>query len=212
MGSYVVYKLPYLVLSLPLLTLLAPACEMRHTKDPLYGHRCISSSDVVVRQEDHRGCQWRCLRIQDCSYINHTPESDRCEIGLGQCESLAPAVGVMVNVYWSPRDVCLHWGSHQEVGRVAVGEGGMSPPRYVGRTYVGEAMVLGQILVMPTSIVQRRCNRSAQYNCWLSIVLVTLHWWWPPSQRCSCRRISHWWNSNLRSTDAFRLGRAQWLL
>ena len=146
MNSFVVYTILYLVLSLPSLTLLAVACETRYRKQPLYGHHCISSSDVVVLQADHTECQWRCLRTQDCSYINYNTDRDQCEIGLGQCESLAPANGIMVSVYWQPRDICLHWGSYQEPGRVAVGEAGLSPPSYAGRAKIGEAMVLGKFL------------------------------------------------------------------
>ena len=83
-------------------------CETRYTKKPLYEHRCVSTSEVAVSKTDRHKCQWQCVQ-QNCSYINHNPSSDQCEIGLGQCESLAPAVGVLVNIFWQPRDVCLHW-------------------------------------------------------------------------------------------------------
>ena len=141
MGSYVVIMVLYLVLSLPSLTLFAAACETMYTKHPLYGHRCKSSFDVVLHQADRTGCQWRCLKIPNCSFINYNPDSDQCEIGLGQCESLAPAIGVMVNVYWQPRDVCLHWGSYQEPGRVAFGASKNRPAARIKR---GEALVVGK--------------------------------------------------------------------
>ena len=131
----------YLVLSLPSLTLFAAACETMYTKHPLYGHHCKSSFDVVLHQADRTECKWRCLKIPNCSYINYNPDSDQCEIGLGQCESLAPAIGVMVNVYWQPRDVCLHWGSYQEPGGVAFGAGRNRP---VARIKHGEALVVGK--------------------------------------------------------------------
>ena len=141
MGSYVVHMVLYLVLSLPSLTLFAAACETMYTKHPLYGYRCKSSFDIVLHQADRTECQWRCLKIPNCSYINYNPESDQCEIGLGQCESLAPAIGVMVNVYWQPRDVCLHWGSYQQPGRVAFGAGSHRP---AARIKHGEALVVGK--------------------------------------------------------------------
>ena len=145
MGSFVFYMVVYLGLNFPSLTLFAAACETRYTKHPLYGHRCISSSDVVVHQADRRECQWRCLKIQYCSYINYNPNSDQCEIGLGQCESLVPAAGVMVNIYWQPRDVCLHWGFYQELGRVAVWRGS---PRPVCRTKLENALVIGKYIAL----------------------------------------------------------------
>ena len=104
----------------------------------------MSSSDVVVHQADRPQCVWRCLKMQNCRYMNHSPESDLCEIGLGQCESLKPAVGTMVNVFLQSRDDCLHWGSYQEPGRVAVGD--VDVAVYVGRTMHGEAMVVGKFL------------------------------------------------------------------
>ena len=82
---------------------------------------------MTVSPVDRPQARWQCLK-HNCSYMSYNPDSDRCEIGLGQCESLASAAGVMVNVYWQPRDVCLLWGSYQEPGRVAVGEAGLNPP------------------------------------------------------------------------------------
>ena len=84
--------------------------------------------------------QWHCLK-QNCSYINYNPDSDQCEIGLGQCEFLAPTVGVMVNVYWQLRDVCLQWGCYQETGWVAFGTGSYRPD---ARIKHGEALVVGK--------------------------------------------------------------------
>ena len=139
------------VLTLSLSVISVATCDTRYTREPLYGHRCMAGSEAAVSQVDRPRCQWQCLR-QNCSYINYNPDSDQCEIGLGQCESLAPTAGVMVNVYWQPRDDCLHWASYQEPGRLAVGEGGRSVPSYAGRTKIGEAMVLGKFLAIPGSL------------------------------------------------------------
>ena len=139
------------VLALSLSVVFVATCETRYTWGPLYEHRCMPGSEVSVSLVDRSRCQWQCLR-QNCSYINYHPDSNQCEIGLGQCESLVSAVGVMVNVYWQPRDNCLHWGSYQEPGRVAVGEGGRSVPSYAGLTKIGEAMVLGKFLAIPGSL------------------------------------------------------------
>ena len=117
-------------------------CETKQTREPLQGHRCMSSSDVVVRQADRLECVGRCLKMQNCGYMNHYLRTDLCEIGLGQCESLTPSTGVVVNVFWQSRDDCLHWGSYQEPGRVAVG----NTNYHVGRTVHGEAMVVGVYL------------------------------------------------------------------
>ena len=111
----------------------------------------MSSSEVAVSRIDRPKCQWQCLK-QNCSYITYNPEGDQCEIGLGECESLVPSAGAIVNVYWQPRDVCLHWGSYQEPGRVAVGGGDYDTPMYAGRTMIDEAMVLGKFMAAPNNL------------------------------------------------------------
>ena len=47
----------------------------------------MSGSEVIVSPVDRPQCQWQCLK-HNCSYINYDPDSDQCDIGLGQCESL----------------------------------------------------------------------------------------------------------------------------
>ena len=148
MYSLIVSQLSCTVLALPSLSLVIAACETRYTKEPLYEYRCVSDSEVLASKTDSQKCHLQCLR-QNCCYINYNPNSDQCEFGLGQCESLAPAVGVLVNVFWQPRDVCLHWGSYQEPGRMAVGRGDDDPPMYAGRIKIGQAMVIGKFLSIP---------------------------------------------------------------
>ena len=147
MCSNVVYPIMCTMLTF-LLAHFVASCDKRYTKALLYEHRCVSGSEVIVSPVDRPQCQWQCLKHK-CNYINYNPNSHQCEIGLGQCESLVSASGVMVNVYWQQRDVCLHWGSYQEPGRVAVGQADLNPPRYAGRTKIGEAMVLGSFWENP---------------------------------------------------------------
>ena len=145
MYSPVIYQVLFIVLKLFLAVHVIAACETRYTKEPLYEHRCVSGSEVVVHHVDRSRCQWQCLK-QNCSYTNYNPDSNQCEIGLGQCESLAPAAGVLVNVYWQPRAVCLHWGSYQEPRRVALWGGS---PRAVSRIKHGQALVVGKYVADP---------------------------------------------------------------
>ena len=147
MHSVMVYQISCTVLTLPIVVLCVAACETRYTKEPLYEYRCVSGSEMVISQTDRPKCQWQCSR-QYCSYINYHHDSKQCGIRLGQCETLAPAAGVMVNVYWKSRDVCIHWGSYQEPGRVAVGGGSYKPP---GRAKIGEAMIVGKYTAHPST-------------------------------------------------------------
>ena len=123
----------------------------------------MSSSEVAVSKIDRPRCQWQCLK-QNCSYITYNPEGDQCEIGLGKCESLVPSAGAIVNVYWQPRDVCLHWGSYQEPGRVAVGGGDYDTPMYAGRTMIDEAMVLGKFMAAPNNLHMWLNNQGERRN------------------------------------------------
>ena len=128
MFSCVVYNLLCGVLMLIFPVIFVTACEMKITKEPFYGHRCLSSSHVVVRQTNRVGCHLQCMHMKNCSFMNHNAERDLCEIGVGECESLVSAVGVSVNVYLQSRDDCLYWGCHQEPGRVAFGDTSFNPP------------------------------------------------------------------------------------
>ena len=104
-------------------TLCVIACPPKYNRQPLYGHHCITtSSNVVVslRQADRPQCVWKCLRLENCQYINHNYDTRQCDLGLSKCESLVPVVDGEVNTFGPPRDICVHWGSSQESGRVLV--------------------------------------------------------------------------------------------
>ena len=96
-------------------------CEVKYTKQPTDGHRCVASSNSEVSlRQDRPQCIWRCLKLQTCRYINHNYDTGQCDLGLDKCESLVPAVGVAVSVFGPPRDTCVLWSSRQEHEHVPV--------------------------------------------------------------------------------------------
>ena len=114
----------YLLIFIRFLVFLCPilvdACETRITNTPLDGLRCVTNGNTVVWLTAHPQCVWRCLRMKTCRYINYKTDSEKCELGLDECESLQPAAGVMVNVYGPTRHDCLQWVSAHGVGLVPV--------------------------------------------------------------------------------------------
>ena len=86
-------------------------------------------------------CIWRCLQMERCRYINYNSVTVQCELGLSQCGSLQPAIGVMVQAFGTSRHGCLHWGSREEPGWVPiVAENGRV---YAARTRRGEVLLIG---------------------------------------------------------------------
>ena len=111
-------------------TILIIACDLSYTNRTLHGLRCVTSATTDVRQTARPQCVWRCLRKKICHYINYNSETGQCELGLGDCESLQPAVGVMVHAYGPPRLGCIYWLPSQNVeGEPSQGQGGV---RYAG--------------------------------------------------------------------------------
>ena len=117
-------------------------CNTRYTKEPLHEHRCVGeeASEVAIWQADRPQCVWRCLITNLCHYINHNPSFGQCELGQSRCAFVVPASGMMVNVYGPPRHACLHWGASDDPGFTLV----KTPPFYVGRTVVGDALIVGK--------------------------------------------------------------------
>ena len=72
-------------------------CKTRNIINRFHGLRCMTTANTAVWQTAHPQCVWRCLRMKTCRYINHNSATGQCELGLGQCESLQPAAGVLVN-------------------------------------------------------------------------------------------------------------------
>ena len=134
-------RFPLVLISIPvyLYSILVTACDPRHTNRPLYGLRCVSNVTAERRQAAHPQCVWRCLRMKTCRYINYNSAEGQCELGLGQCESLQPATGVRVNTFGPPRHDCIHWGSVQEPGWVAL----RGTVGHAARIVSGEVMLIG---------------------------------------------------------------------
>ena len=57
MYSPVIYQILFIELKLSLAVHIVAACERRYTKEPLYEHRCVSGSEVVVHHVDRSRCQ-----------------------------------------------------------------------------------------------------------------------------------------------------------
>ena len=121
-------------------------CYIRYTKQPTAGHRCVASSntEVTLRQTARPQCVWRCLNLNTCRYINHNYNTGQCDLGLDKCESLVPAIGVVVSVFGPPRDVCVHWGSRHEPGRVVVELQFSNNIRYLARIAKDDTVLVGK--------------------------------------------------------------------
>ena len=90
------------------------ACDLSHTSSHLHGFRCVTIATTNVWQTAHPQCVWRCLWMKTCRYINHNSATGQCELGLGQCEYLQPAVGIMVNAFGPLQHDCIYWRSSKK--------------------------------------------------------------------------------------------------
>ena len=72
-------------------------CQVRNTKWPLLHYRCIpnSSDKVIFSQAARAQCEWKCLNMESCKYININPSNVSCETGIGRCMHLEPSAGYM---------------------------------------------------------------------------------------------------------------------
>ena len=118
------------------------AYESRYTTRPIHGLRCQATARIDVWETARPQCVWRCLRMKTCRYINHKSDIGRCELGLGQCESLQQAAGYVVNAFGPPRHGCILWGSRQNSGWVPIQE--KNGEIYVARIVYGDAVVIGK--------------------------------------------------------------------
>ena len=130
-------------LSLYLHSTFATACELKYSKEPLYGLQCVTTTTTSVWHTVQPQCVWRCLRQNTCRYINYNPDTNYCELGFDQCESLQPSAGVIVNAFGPPRQDCLHWGSRHEPGRVPV----QTMRGFVARIIRNKDVLLGNLSV-----------------------------------------------------------------
>ena len=125
-------------------------CDVKYTKQPLYRNRCVPSSntEVSLRQTDRPQCMWKCLKLKTCRYINHNAGTGQCDLGLDKCESLEPAVGVTVNVFGPPRDVCVQWGPRHQHGRVPVEVQFLGKVIYLARILTGNSLLVGKFTLL----------------------------------------------------------------
>ena len=124
-------------------------CDIKYTKQPTTGHHCVASSnaELTLWQTDHPHCVWSCLKLKTCCYINHNYNTGQCDLGLDKCESLVPAVGVVVSVFGPPRDSCVLWSSKQEHRYVPIevqDPGGKV--RHLARIKTCDSLLVGKFL------------------------------------------------------------------
>ena len=62
---------------------------------------------------------------------------------MGQCDSLQPAAGFMVNAFGPPGHGCLYWGSNQISGWVPVQE--RNGDIYLARIVSGDVVLIGKL-------------------------------------------------------------------
>ena len=143
--EFEMFALHVMSISFPLylLSTFATACELKYSKGPLYGLQCVTTTTPSVWQTVQPQCVWQCLRQNTCLYINYNPDTGHCELGFGQCESLQPSAGVIVNAFGPPRQDCLHWGSRHAPGRVPV----QANRGYVARIIRSKDVILGNLFV-----------------------------------------------------------------
>ena len=121
-------------------------CDVKYTKQPTDGHRCVTSpnTEVTLWQTERPQCIWKCLKLKTCRYINHNHDTIQCDLGLDNCESLVPAVGVATSVSGPPRDTCVHWGLRHELGRVPVEERFLQNVIYLVRIRRENTLLVGK--------------------------------------------------------------------
>ena len=127
-------------------SLFVTAGNARYTKQPIYGHRCIASTNITLWQTKRPQCVWKCLGLKTCQCINHNHGTGQCDLGLGKCESLEPTVGSAVNVFGPPRDNCVRWGSKHDPGRVPVQMSFDRFDLYLARIMINDILLIGSLI------------------------------------------------------------------
>ena len=122
---------------------LAIACEIRNAIEPHHGLRCLTTARTSAWQTAHPQCIWRCLQMKTCHFINYNSDTGQCELGMGQCESLQPVAGLMVNAFGPPKHGCLYWGSNQISGWGPVQE--RNGVIYLARIVSGDVVLIGKL-------------------------------------------------------------------
>ena len=123
-------------------------CRLTYTSEPFVDNKCVPrtlSSLEIWHSSDLQQCQWRCLKMEECDFLNYNTTSGQCELGFSQCISLWSALGVWVNVYGPSRHVCLHWGSNKPTGLIPIKVHNEFSGMYVARIVIGQALVVGKL-------------------------------------------------------------------
>ena len=106
-------------------------CRLTYANEPFGDYKCVSStlsSLEIWHSSSLQQCPWRCLKMEECDFLNYNASSGQCELGFSQCLSLRSALGIWVNVYGPRMYVCLYWGSNQPTG--------LSPVKIYERTNI----------------------------------------------------------------------------
>ena len=129
----------YFLFPIYLHSIIATTCKIRNTRDPILGLQCMTSVTENVWDTSHPQCIWQCLRVEKCRYVNYKSDTGQCELGLGECESLQLAAGMMVNAFGPPRHACVHWGSSGGPGWVPV----RATYGYAARVVIEDVVIIG---------------------------------------------------------------------
>ena len=122
------------------------ACYVKHTKKPLHGYHCVSSSntEVSMPRED---CVLQCLTRKTCHYIHLNYGTGKCNLGLDRCESLEPVSAAAVNVFGPPPDACVRWDTHREAGRIPVQAQFGGSVIHLARMITNSTLLIGKFVV-----------------------------------------------------------------
>ena len=126
-------------------------CQVRNTKWPLLHDRCIpnSSDKVIFSQAARAQCEWKCLNMESCKYININPSNVSCEMGIGRCMHLEPSAGYMVQAFTISNRLCIQWGSDQQMGREIVHVFDGATRILVSRIRRVSSIIVGKFLIDP---------------------------------------------------------------
>ena len=127
----------------------AIACKIKHATLPLLHHRCIpkSTDEIIFKEAERPQCEWKCLSMESCLYVNMNPSNASCELGVGGCISVVPSAGYMVKVFTISSRICLLWSLEEQMGREPVKVNDGSQGLYVSRVHVDNALIIGKLVV-----------------------------------------------------------------
>ena len=138
----------YIICCVYMYTVFAIGCEITRTTSPLLHHRCISNgSEVIFINAKQPQCEWKCLSIESCRYVNINPSNVSCELGVGRCANVVPSPGHMVKVFTLANRMCHLWSSDEQVGREPVVVSYGTVRLHVSRIHRDGAAIVGKLAV-----------------------------------------------------------------